>query len=231
MFGKVKTTASAQTGSAVIDRDLPAVDWDAFRVNIEAPPRARSGSSYAEATPRVLVLGDGGGTFDAIVTELSEHGVDTVRASEISSCAASLNENEATGVVLTVDSDSLGDRRSRKEFAATLSGTLHTLLPLLAQPAQVLVLARGSDVSLKARLDKEVVSVITRTSRQATNEYGMNLSINAVDITGDVDAALVAHRAAELFNGREEVSTGEVLDYVEIEGQSIGCALALRFVY
>ncbi|GGE96907.1 hypothetical protein [Mycetocola zhadangensis] len=231
MFGKVKTTASAQTGSAVIDRELPAVDWDAFRVNTEAPPRARAGSSYAEATPRVLVLGEGGGTFDAIVTELSDHGVDTVRASEISSCAASLKENEATGVVLTVDTTSLSDRRTRKEFATTLSSTLHDLLPLLAQPAQVLVLARGTDVSLKSRLDREVVSVITRTSSQATNEYGMNLSINAVDITGDVDAALIAHRAAELFNGREEVLTGEVLDYAEIEGQSIGCALALRFVY
>jgi hypothetical protein len=231
VFGKVKTTASAQTGSATVDREPPAVDWDAFRVDIETPARARSGSSYAEATPRVLVLGDGGGTFDAIVTELSDHGVDTVRASEISTCASSLQENEATGVVLTVNTASLSDRRTRKEFASTLSATLHTLLPLLAQPAQVLVLARSSDVALKSRLDKEVVSVITRTSRQATNEYGMNLSINAVDITGEVDAALVAHRAAELFNGREEVSTGEVLDYVEIEGQSIGCALALRFVY
>ncbi|MCP2032969.1 hypothetical protein L1277_003082 [Okibacterium sp. HSC-33S16] len=231
MFGKVKSHSSSQTDSAVIDRESPAVDWDAFRVNIEAAPRARAGSSYAEATPRVLVLGDDGGTFDAIVSELSEHGVDTVRASEIAACAASLNEHEATGVVLTVDTASLADRRARKEFATTLSGTLHRLLPLLAQPAQVLVLARGADVSLKSRLDKEVVSVITRTSRQATNEYGMNLSINAVDITGDVDAALVAHRAAELFNGREEVSTGEVLDYSEIEAQSIGCALALRFVY
>ncbi|MFU8947307.1 hypothetical protein ACLRGF_11305 [Mycetocola zhadangensis] len=231
MFGKIKSTASAQTGSAVLDRELPAVDWDAFRVNIEAPPRARSGSLYAEAAPRVLVLGDDGGSFDAIVTELSDHGVETVRANEISTCAESLKKHEATGVVLTVDTASLADRRARKEFAATLSETLHRLLPLLAQPAQVLVLARGTDVSLKARLDKEVVSVITRTSRQATNEYGMNLSINAVDITGEVDPALVAHRTAELFNGREEVSTGEVLDYAEIEGQSIGCALALRFVY
>lgn len=231
MFGIGKSTTVVRERSTENDPDSPAVDWEAFRVNIEAPARARAGSSYAEATPRVVVLGDGGGTFDAIVSELSEHGVDTVRAPEISSCVASLNENEATGVVLTVDTAGLADRKARKEFATTLSSTLHTLLPLLAQPAQVLVLARGSDVSLKARLDREVVSVITRTSRQATNEYGMNLSINAVDITGDVDAGLVAHRAAELFDGHEEVSTGEVLDYAEIESQSISCALALRFVY
>ncbi|AWB85229.1 hypothetical protein C3E77_00250 [Mycetocola zhujimingii] len=231
MFGKVRSATIARDGSSGDDSDSPAVDWEAFRVDIEAPARARTGSSYAEATPRVMVLGDEGGAFEAIVSELSEHGVDTIRAREISACAASLHENEATGVVLTVDTAGLGDRRARKEFASTLSATLHTLLPLLAQPAQVLVLARGSDISLKASLDREVVSVITRTSRQATNEYGMNLSINAVDITGDVDAALVAHRAAELFGAREEVSTGEVLDYAEIESQSIACALALRFVY
>ncbi|MET0887731.1 MAG: hypothetical protein ABWX92_14925, partial [Mycetocola sp.] len=78
---------------------------------------------------------------------------------------------------------------------------------------------------------REIQSVIGRISGQATNEYGVNLTINAVDITGDVDTALIARRAAELFDAREEVTTGELLDYTEIEGQTIGCALALRFVY
>jgi hypothetical protein len=80
-------------------------------------------------------------------------------------------------------------------------------------------------------MGREVQSVIARISGQATNEYGVNLTINAVDITGDVDTALIARRAAELFDVREEVTTGELLDYTEIEGQTIGCALALRFVY
>ena len=190
-----------------------------------------AGTRYAETPTRVLVLGDDGGTFEAIAAELAAHGVDTVRANEISACVESLRQNQATGVVLTIDAEGLSTRAARKQLASSLSETLHRLLPLLAQPAQVLVLARGTDASHKSRLDTEILSVITRVSRQATNEYGMNLSINAVDITGTVNTALVARRATELFDAREEVTTGEVLDYSEIEDQTIGCALALRFVY
>ncbi|MET1051193.1 MAG: hypothetical protein ABWX65_01000 [Mycetocola sp.] len=192
---------------------------------------AQLASRYADTPTRILVLGHDGDTFDAVVADLVDHGVDTVRSTEISQCADSLCDTQATGVVLMIDAAELSGRASRKELAGSLTSTLHGLLPLLAQPAQVLVLARGSDASSKSRLDKEVLSVITRISREATNEYGMNLSINAVDITGDVDTALVARRATELFNAREDVSTGEVLDYAEIKGQTIGCALALRFVY
>jgi hypothetical protein len=183
------------------------------------------------APNQVLVLGDADATFEAILDELGHHGVDAVRAQEISSCAASLHQHKATGVVLTIDAASLSARSARKELAQSLFRTLHRLLPLLAQPAQVLVLARGTDASQKSRMGREVQSVIGRISRQATNEYGVNLTINAVDITGDVDTAIVARRAAELFDAREEVTTGELLDYTEIEGQTIGCALALRFVY
>lgn len=188
-------------------------------------------TGYAGTATRILVLGDEDATFEAIVDGLTQHGVDTVRAVEVSTCVDSLRESQATGVVLSIDAAALSERSARKELAMTLSGTLHRLLPLLAQPAQVLVLARGTDASHKARMDKEILSVITRVSRQATNEYGMNLSINAVDITGTVDTSLVARRATELFDAREEVTTGEVLDYSEITGQTIGCALALRFVY
>lgn len=197
------------------------------------PERATStgGTCYAGTATRVLVLGDEDATFAAIVDGLTQHGVDTVRATDVSACVDSLRKSQATGVVLSIDAAALSERSARKELASKLSGTLHRLLPLLAQPAQVLVLARGTDASHKARMDKEILSVITRVSRQATNEYGMNLSINAVDITGTVDTSLVARRATELFDAREEVTTGEVLDYSEITGQTIGCALALRFVY
>jgi hypothetical protein len=193
--------------------------------------RSSAGTDYGIDANRVLVLGDADATFEAILDELGDHGIDTVRAHEISACAASLSEDKATGVVLTIDAASLSDRSARKELAQTLFATLRRLLPLLAQPAQVLVLARGTDDSQKSRMDTAIQSVIGRISGQATNEYGVNLTINAVDITGDVDTALVARRAAELFKAREEVTTGELLDYTEIEGQTIGCALALRFVY
>ncbi|MET0842912.1 MAG: hypothetical protein ABWY23_03635 [Mycetocola sp.] len=197
----------------------------------DVSPRRSSGTDYGIAPNRVLVLGDADSTFEAILGEFAHHGVDAVRAHEISACAASLHENKATGVVLMIDAAGLSARAARKELAQTLFGTLRRLLPLLAQPAQVLVLARGTDVAQKSRMDREVQSVIGRISGQATNEYGVNLTINAVDITGDVDTALIARRAAELFDAREEVTTGELLDYTEIEGQTIGCALALRFVY
>ncbi|GHD46786.1 hypothetical protein D9V29_09140 [Mycetocola manganoxydans] len=188
-------------------------------------------TDYGTAPNRILVLGDADTTFDAVFGELANHGVDAVRAHEISACAASLHANKATGVVLTIDAASLAERSARKELARSLTGTLHKLLPLLAQPAQVLVLARGTDETQKSRMDKEIQSVIGKISRQATNEYGVNLTITAVDITGNVDTTVIARRAVELFDAREEVTTGELLDYTEIENQSIGCALALRFVY
>jgi hypothetical protein len=230
VFGKVRSAGEASTLVALVEPEWP----DTESVNVErsdVPSRSSSGTDYGTAANRVLVLGDADSTFEAILGELTHHGVDAVRAQEISACAASLHENKATGVVMTIDAESLAARAARKELAQTLFGTLRRLLPLLAQPAQVLVLARGTDVSQKVRMDREVQSVIGRISRQATNEYGVNLTINAVDITGDVDTALVARRAAELFDAREEVTTGELLDYTEIEGQTIGCALALRFVY
>ena len=230
MFGKVRSVGEASTLMALVEPEWP----DTESVNGErsdVSSRSSSATDYGSAPNRVLVLGDADATFEAILDELSTHGVDAVRAHEISACVSSLHENKATGVVLTIDAASLAARSARKQLARTLFGTLHRLLPLLAQPAQVLVLARGTDVSQKVRMDREIQSVIGKISRQATNEYGVNLTINAVDITGEVDTALVARRAAELFNAREEVTTGELLDYTEIEGQSIGCALALRFVY
>lgn len=230
MFGKVRSAGETSTLVALVEPEWP----DTESVNGErsdVSSRLSSRADYGTAPNRVLVLGDADSTFEAILGELAHHGVDAVRAHEISACAASLHENKATGVVLTIDAASLADRAARKDLAKTLFGTLRRLLPLLAQPAQVLVLARGTDASQKVRMDREVQSVIARISRQATNEYGVNLTINAVDITGDVDTALVARRAAELFDAREEVTTGELLDYTEIEGQTIGCALALRFVY
>ncbi len=194
-------------------------------------PDPATESGYASTPAQILVLGDQAEIFDRVFASLAAEGVAAYRASDLSPDAGLLLQRGLTGVVLAIDAVVLPHKKEQKVLAQALTDKLHGLLPLLAQPAQMLVLARGGEDSSGVKLDRMLTSVIGRISQEATTEYGVNLSINALDVTGTVDAALIAERVIELFDTREEIATGQVLDYDEIVGQSIRCALALRFVY
>lgn len=189
------------------------------------------GLAYADTPVQILVLGDRADVFERILSNFASDRVAAYRASDLPGHADRLARNSLTGVVLAVDAVAVQHRKEQKLVAQKLTEKLHTLLPMLAQPAQVLVLARGDDPRSQAKIDRMLATVIGRAHHEATTRYGMNLSINALDISGSVDASLIADRVVELFDTREQVSTGQVLEYEEIVDQTIRCALALRFLY
>lgn len=102
------------------------------------------------------------------------------------------------------------------------------ILPRLANPAKLLVIGTSSGIGERERAaSREFLSdVTTGVGAYATTEFGLDLSVNAVEVPPRGDDRLLLERLARFAEHGHVAADGHVLAREEIAHDSLAVALA-----
>lgn len=102
------------------------------------------------------------------------------------------------------------------------------ILPRLANPAKLLVVGYSSGVHERDRAaSREFLSDLTTgVGAYATTEFGLDLSVNAVEVPPHGDDQLLLARLARFAEHGHIAADGHVITFEEVEEDSISVAIA-----